>query len=107
MTDISKLRGITPDEEAKLRSGKTEADGITTVDALWERVGGDIDHGIARVAFKKDLSKKRLTELLLNQALYESEVQEDSWLRQYWLELILVEGLVILVLAVLWMFGVL
>ena len=93
MTPIIKLKGITSDE-AQVLAGK----GIDSVEQLWICVGkGEAE--VERIGTLMG-DKRRLIELLTEDALRQSASGGDSRIVRHWLDLVLIIALIVLTLLI-------
>jgi flagella basal body P-ring formation protein FlgA len=72
MADIDRIKGIRPDEAARLKEL-----GIHTIDALWDRVGSNQNRGLMQLAQTSGIHLPRLVDLLTAQALAEVEAHDN------------------------------
>jgi hypothetical protein len=96
MADISKLKGITEDETAKLRAAN-----VKTIEQLWLRISEEQDDGLTPLATQTGIKTERLMELLVAEGLRNTGKFGSSWLKQHWLDLVLIAGLLSLI-ALVW-----
>ena len=96
MADISKLKGITEDETAKLRAAK-----VQTVEQLWLRISEEQDNGLTPLATQTGIKTERLLDLLVTEGLRNTGKFGSSWLKQHWLDLVMIAGLLALI-ALIW-----
>jgi hypothetical protein len=94
MTDISKLKGIKPDEVESLRQRN-----VKTIEALWSRVGKGPDE-INLLVEQTGIDEARLLHLLLIEGAGDSRRLGSSLLKRHWLDLILIAGIVVLILLI-------
>jgi len=96
MADISLLKGITREETKNLR-----ASGVKTIEQLWLRISAEQDNGLAPLANKAGIKQDRLMDLLVMEGLRNRGKFGSSWLKQHWLDLIIIAVLLALI-ALIW-----
>lgn len=96
MSDISKLEGLTLDEQDRLKKFN-----INTIDQLWARVGANYKDGLDQLDQQVGIKQERLIELLSKQGLLETDPSDTAWIRRHAFGLYWIGGVVVLALLLL------
>jgi len=98
VVDIRKLKGITSFEAEKLQLA-----GIKTIEELWLRIAMERDGELRPLTDQTGISEDRLIELLADESLRDTRPFVSWWLREHWLDLMLLLALVALVVRILYL----
>lgn len=96
MSDLSKLKTIRESDVESLR-----ACGVNTIEDLWLRISEEQDNELASLADKSGIKKERLIDLLATEGQRQSGRLGSAWIKQHWLDLLVVGIVLVLALAVL------
>jgi len=96
MSDLSKLKTIRQSDVESLR-----ACGINTIEDLWLRISDEQDNELASLADASGIHKERLIDLLAAEGKRQPGRWGSAWIKQHWLDVLVVGIVLALALAVL------
>ena len=96
MSDLSKLKTIRQSDVESLR-----ACGINTIEDLWLRISDEQDNELASLADASGIRKERLIDLLAAEGKRQPGRLGSAWIKQHWLDVLVVGIVLALALAVL------
>jgi hypothetical protein len=95
MSDLRKLKTLRDGDIDSLR-----ACGINTIEDLWLRISEEQDNELAKLANESGIDKKRLIDLLAAEGQRRPGRLGSAWLKQHWLDLLVLGVVLALALAV-------